>query len=265
MKGNLLDINGKKLKEIELPKCFSQDVREDIIAKFLETKKNKQPYAPSLVAGKQHAAKGKVVHRRHVWRSGYGRGISRVPRKIMTRKGSQFNWVAAEVPFARGGMRAHPPKVVSMINTQKINKKEMKIALMSALSATASKKKLISKYERLKDEKIDNLPLIVDSKILSLKTKDLISSLKRILGEQLFQLAIRKKTVRSGKGKLRGRKYKSNAGLLMVTGRDEKLKTGAFEVSNTKTLGVNDLAKGGPGRVTLYTERAVKELGERLK
>ena len=86
MKGNLLDINGKKLKEIELPKCFSQDVREDIIAKFLETKKNKQPYAPSLVAGKQHAAKGKVVHRRHVWRSGYGRGISRVPRKIMTTK-----------------------------------------------------------------------------------------------------------------------------------------------------------------------------------
>jgi len=110
MKTNLLDINGKKLEEIEMPKCFSVKVREDLIAKVIETQKTKQPYAPSLVAGKQHAAKGKIVHRRHVWRSGYGRGSSRVPRKIFSQKGSQFNWEAAEVPQAKGGMRAHPPK-----------------------------------------------------------------------------------------------------------------------------------------------------------
>ena len=80
-----------------MPNFFSAKIRDDIVSKILEAKKNKQPYAPSPVAGKQHAARGKVVHRRHVWRSGYGKGISRVPRKIMSRRGEQFNWVAAEV------------------------------------------------------------------------------------------------------------------------------------------------------------------------
>ena len=265
MKANILNINGKKLKEIELPKCFSKKIREDIVSKVLEAKKSKQPYAPSLVAGKQHSASGKIKHRRHVWKSHYGKGISRVPRKIMTRKGSQFNWVGAEVSAMRGGRRAHPPKVLSMINTQKINKKELKIALDSAISATANEKMVIKKYARLENKKINNLPLIVESKLVSLKIKDLISSLKKVLGEELFELALKKKTVRSGKGKLRGRKYKSNAGLLLVTGKKEKLKVNAFEISDIGNLSIIDLAKGGLGRLTLYTEQAIKELEEKLK
>jgi len=56
MKSNVLSIEGKKLKEIELPNCFSQEIREDIIAKVLEAKKIKQPYAPLLVAGQQYSA-----------------------------------------------------------------------------------------------------------------------------------------------------------------------------------------------------------------
>jgi len=265
MKTNILDINGKKKSTIDLPICFSQTIREEIISKVLEVKKSKQPYSPSPVAGKQHAAKGKLVHRRHVWRSGYGRGWSRVPRKIFSRRGSQFNFEAAEVPHAKGGMRAHPPKVDSMINTRKINKKELKVALMSAISATANKKRVAKKYSRLKEENIENLPLVVESKIVSLKAKELISSLKKILGKDLFKLALKKKSVRSGRGKLRGRKYKSNAGVLLVTGKDEKLKTNAFEVTNTKNLSVVDLAKGGEGRLTIYTENAVKDLGGKFK
>ncbi len=265
MEAQILDINGKEKGNIDLPKCFSQEIRKDIIAKVLESKKNKQPYSPSPVAGKQHSASGKIIHRRHVWKSGYGRGISRVPRKIMSRRGSQFNWVGAEVSAMRGGRRAHPPKILSMLNIQKINKKELKIAFISAISATANEKEVSQKYERLKGKKIENLPLIVESKLISLKTKELISSLKKILGKRLFELALRKKSVRSGKGKFRGRKYKSNAGLLLVTGKDEKLKTNALEVTNVKNLGVVDLTEGGPGRLTLYTEEAIKELGEKLK
>src|SRR3989338_11600515 len=128
MKTKILDINGQAKKTIELPKFFESEIREDLVAKVLEARKRQQPYAPSPVAGKQHSAKGKIVHRRHVWRSGYGRGMSRVPRKIFSQKGSQFNWQAAEIPSARGGMRAHPPKVLGMINTKKINKKEKNIA-----------------------------------------------------------------------------------------------------------------------------------------
>ena len=118
-KANILNIDGKKVKEIELPKCFSQPIREDIVAKVVEIKKQKQPYGPSPVGGKQSSASGKIVHRRHVWKSGYGRGQSRIPRKTMSRRGTQFNWVGAEVPNTRGGRRAHPPKAASMINKKR--------------------------------------------------------------------------------------------------------------------------------------------------
>jgi len=234
-------------------------IREDIVAKVLEAKKTQQPYAPSLVAGKQHSAKGRVVHRRHVWRSGYGRGASRVPRKIFSRKGSQFNWQAAEVPQARGGMRAHPPKIAGFLNKLKINKKEIKIAFESALSATANEKYVSKKYSRLEDKKI-KAPFVVEGKITELKIKEILKSLKEILGNELYGIAIRKKSVRAGKGKLRGRKYKSNAGMLMVTGNNEKLKTNAFETKKAKEVNTTDLANGGLGRLTVYTEKAIKDL-----
>ena len=262
MKAKIFNIDGKKTKEIELPKIFSAPIREDIVAKILEIKKTHQPYAPSPVAGKQHSASGRIIHRRHVWKSGYGRGASRIPRKILTRRGSQFNWIGAEIASTRGGRRAHPPKIISMINTLKINKKELKVALASALSATANKKIVASKYERLTEKNIETLPFIIESKITLLKTKEFVSSLKKILGENLFEIAFGKKKIRSGKGKLRGRKYKTNAGFLIVTSSNEKLKTRIIETKKVDNLSVIDLARGGLGRLILYTKNAIKELGE---
>jgi len=265
MKANVFDVTGKKAKQIDLPKIFSQKVREDLIAKILEAKKINQPYGPSPVAGKQHSASGIIVHRRHVWKSGYGKGMSRIPRKTMLRRGTQFQQVGAEIPSTRGGRRAHPPKVVSMINTKKINKKEMKLGLISALSATANPKVIAKKYERLRGEKLENFPLIVESKLVELKTKNLLETLKKILGEKVFEVSLRKKEVRSGRGKRRGRKYKENAGLLIVVGEKESPMTSAFEIKEAKSLGMNDLAKGGAGRITVYTETAIKELEAKLK
>ncbi|MFH1801334.1 MAG: 50S ribosomal protein L4 [archaeon] len=262
MKTSILTIDGKEKEIIELPGCFSKNIREDIVARVLELQKTRQPYAPSLVAGSMYSASGKIVHRRKVWKSQYGRGMSRIPRKIMSRRGTQFNWVGATIPSARGGRRAHPPKTLAMINTKKINKKELKIALVSALSATASEKFITKRYSKLKDKKIEKLPFVVESKFTSLKTKDMLKSLEKILGKELFEIAVRKKSVRSGKGKLRGRKYKSSAGLLFVTGKDEKLKTTAFEIANVKRLGIKNLAKGGLGRLTVYTKNAIKNLEE---
>ncbi|MBU1252239.1 MAG: 50S ribosomal protein L4 [Nanoarchaeota archaeon] len=260
----VFDIEGKKAREIEMPEFFSAKIREDIVAKTLEAKKSMQPYSPSPVAGKQHSASGKLVRRRHVWKSGYGKGMSRVPRKAHSRKGSQFNWTAAEVSSVRGGRRAHPPKVISMINVKRINKKELKIAMISALSATANKKEIMGRYESITDKDITRVPFIVESKLVSLKTKDLISSLKKILGEGLFEKIEKKRSVRAGKGKMRGRKYKTNAGLLLVTGEKEEVKTSLVESKKAKNLGVVDLARGGLGRVTVYTENAVKELQKNL-
>lgn len=260
MKTKLFDAQGNKAREIELPRIFSEEIREDIVAKILEARKIFQPFGPSPVAGKQHSASGKIRHRRRKWRTAYGKGISRVPRKIMTRRGSQFNWVGAEISSARGGRRAHPPKVHTMINISRINKKEMEKALISAISATANKKMIEEKYETLNEKDITEAPFVVESKFISLKTGDMISTLKKILGEKLFLLGLSTKKIRAGRGKVRGRRYKSNAGLLIVTGNNEKTQTSAFDVKNVKNLGIKDLAEGGLGRIVVYTENAVKDL-----
>ncbi|MFA5953796.1 MAG: 50S ribosomal protein L4 [Candidatus Pacearchaeota archaeon] len=260
MKAKILTIDGKSGKEIELPKFFTEKVREDIIYKILEIRKIQHPYGSNPSAGNQSSVSGKIVHKRHAWKSQYGRGMSRVPRKTMSRKGTQFNWVAAGVPNTRGGRRAHPPKAISRILDLKINKKELLLGLKSALSATANEKYLKQKYERLRNKEITKLPLIVESKITELKIRELITSFKKILGTELFEVSIQKKEIRSGIGKLRGRKYKKNAGLLLVLGNDEKLKTTAFDVKQVKELNILDLAKGKPGRLTIYTEKAIKDL-----
>lgn len=243
-------------------KIFESKIREDIVAKVLETRKKQQPYSPSPVAGKQHSAKGLIVHARHVWRSGYGRGQSRVPRKIFSRRGSQFNWQGAEVPQAKGGMRAHPPKITQFTRDLKINKKELKIALLSAISATASEKHIIKKYSTI--NKLDKkAPFIVSSDLIKKKTKELLNELKNNLGN-LYSVSIKEKSLRAGKGKMRGRKYQTNAGMIFIVGKDEKLKTGLFDVKKANELSVSDLAKGGLGRIAVYTEEAVKELENKL-
>jgi large subunit ribosomal protein L4e len=265
MKTQILDIHGEKSKEINLPSFFSERIREDVVMKVLEAKKNKQPYSPSPVGGKQHSASGKMRHRRHVWQTHYGRGMSRIPRKVMSRSGTQFRWEGAEISSARGGRRAHPPKILSMINKSRVNKKEARIALISALSATASERMISKKYSSLDEKKMKNFPLIVEDKMSELKTKEMFKLLKKVLGDSLLNVAIQKKTVRAGKGKLRGRKYKSSAGLLFVLGEKEKLNTKTFDVVNVKNLSVDDLARGGLGRLVVYTENAIKYLEEKLK
>jgi large subunit ribosomal protein L4e len=235
MKTKVYTIEGSEGKEIALPSCFSASVREDLISKVVESKIRKQPYAPNPLAGSQHSASGLLNRRRHVWKSSYGRGISRVPRKILSIKGSQFNWVAASTPNARGGRRAHPPKVIAMLDQPKINKKEATMALISAISASANKKYVEEKYETL--EKIEKLPIVVESKITQMKVKELLAALEKILGENLSSVAFKERKVRAGKGKLRGRKYKSNAGMLLIVSDEEKVKTGKIDVVNVGKLG----------------------------
>lgn len=258
MKSAIYSTNSKK--EISLPKIFSSKIREDIVERVLEAKKRKQPYSPSPVAGKSYSSRGKIRHRRHVWQTHYGRGMSRVPRKVMSRRGTQFNWEAAGIPSAKGGNRAHPPKVISMIGQKSINKKELKIAFESAISATANKNFISKKYSTIDPKNVKDVPIIIDSKLIGEKIKKIKDILKNALGE-LYNVSEKKKSKRSGRGKLRGRKYKSNAGLLIVLGEGEKLKTKTFDVKNVKNLGVEDLAKGGLGRVVIYSEKAIKYLG----
>lgn len=260
MKIQILNAEGKKVKEIET-KLFEEPIREDIIFKVIEAEKIKHPYSPKFEAGMARSASGNVRHRRHVWRSDRGRGLSRIPRKVFWRRGTQFSWEGAIVPSAKGGRRAHPPK--GSVNLKKINKKELKKALLSALSYTNSIDKIKKKYTSLKNKKIEaKLPFVVENKIFNLKSKAFFESLKKILGE-LYGIAVQKKTQRAGKGKLRGRRCKKNAGLLVVVGKDENMKIKGIELVKVPELTVMDLADNG-ARLTIFSENAIKEL-ERIR
>ncbi len=258
MKSQVLNKEGKKVREIELPKCFSSEIREDIVQKALETEKEFHPYSNYFNAGNQYSASGKVRHQRHKWKTAYGRGISRIPRKVMWRRGSQFYWIGATVPGTRGGRKAHPPKGIK--KQKRINKKEYFIALNSAITATAKPELLQKKYSTLQDKKIEiSTPLIIDSSFFSGKTKSFLESMKKILNE-LYDIAIPKKVKRSSKASMRGRKFKKTAGAVLVIGKNENPKISNMEIVRTNELLVSDLAKGGIGRLAIYTEQAVKEL-----
>ena len=56
-------------------------------------------------------------------------------------------------------------------------------------------------------------------------------------------------------GKLRGRRYKKNAGALLITGDKEKIKTNAIDVKNVGSLNLTDLANGGAGRITIILKK----------
>src|SRR3989344_3311774 len=150
---SVLSVEGKQIKEISMPKFFSEKIREDIVQKCLEARKSKQPYAPFYLAGLQASASGQLKHARRKWKTAYGKGISRIPRKIMWRRGTQFLWIGATISGTRGGRKAHPPKIKSMLNKRKINKKELKIAFLSSLSATADADFIRKRYSSIRDEK----------------------------------------------------------------------------------------------------------------
>ncbi len=262
MKITILDSEGKKKKEIETS-IFDGKIREDIVQKVAEAEKIRQPYSPFPLAGKQYSAMGKIRHGRRRWKTAAGKGISRVPRKIFWRRGTQFYWEAATVSGTRGGRRAHPPKILGMINTKKINKKETRLAFLSALALTSSVEHIKKKYSTLESQKIETkLPIVVEESVVKLKTKEFLSLVKKMLGG-LSEIAIQKRKVRHGKGKMRGRKYKKTAGALFIIGKQEEMKINGVDIKKANEVRVKDLASNG-ARLTIYTEKAIKELEERI-
>lgn len=258
MKGKILASNGNVVKDIDLPGWFSKKIREDICQRCFETSKKIQPYGVSPLAGKLYSASGKLKHRRHKWKTTYGHGISRVPRKIMWRRGTQFHWIGATVSGTRGGRQAHGPKPEHFEKEKKVNKKERIIAMMSGLISTSKEAIVKGRYAGLKDKKVEiNLPIIIEEKFLKLKTKDFIKGLKAVL-KDAFDVAIKKKIKRAGKGKRRKGQWKTSAGLLLILGSKEEKKITGIDVKKTEELEIKDLYP--LGRLTIFTPQAIEEL-----
>ena len=261
MKAKLFDEKGKEKGKVDLPQNFSFKIREDILSKVFEAQRglHAQAYGAKEGAGAQYSASGISKKKRHDWKATYGKGISRVPRKIMSRHGASFNWIGATVASTRGGRRPHAPRSEKNL-FKKTNKKELLIAFNSAFAGTLDAKSLEKKYGK----KVES-GFIFEDKILDVKTKDFILTMKKVFGES-FNSVLKHKSIRAGIGKMRGRKYKSNAGLLFVVGNDEAMKRKGIEIVNVNDLSIKNLSPNGePGRLVCYTEKAIKNIKEKFK
>lgn len=257
----VLDLENKEKGKIELPEQFEEDIRPDLIKRAVLAimSHNRQRYGASEEAGKR--ASVKISKRRRNYRGCYGYGISRTPRKIFSRRGMRMNWKGAFAPGTVGGRRAHPPKA-EKIWWQSINRKERKMAIRSAISATLKKEWVIKRGHKIGG----TYPIIIDSAIEDInKTKTAKDVLIKFgLNEELERCE--KKKVRAGKGKMRGRKYKRRKGPLFVVSKDCKLIKSAtnipgVDVCEVKSINAEILAPGAvPGRLTLWSKGAVELL-----
>ena len=254
----VFDSKKQEVGKREFPKQFNEEVRPDIIARAVLSlqSKNRQPYGAKPDAGMRASAR--ISRRRHKYRGAYGHGISRVPRKIMSSRGTRFNWTGAIAPGTVGGRRAHPPKA-EKIWDQKINKKERRKAIRSCLAATIK-----PEFVKERGHKVPEVyPFILADNIENLeKTKDAKSMFETFgLKEELARCE--EKTIRAGKGKARNRKYKKKTGPLVVVSGECNLMKAAVNIPGVDVIIVNKLnaellAPGThPGRLTLFTKKSL--------
>ncbi len=262
MKLNVLSLKKAELKKADMPKQFSEPVRQDLIKRAVKAIEShtRQPYGSSPRAGLRHSAF--VSKRRHKYKTTYGIGQSRTPRKVMSSRGTRFNWVGAVAPQTVGGRRAHPPKA-EKIWEQKLNKKENRKAIRSALSATVVKAIVEERGHKVPD----NYPFIIESKIEAIsKTKEAIDLLETLgMTPDLERSSVKK--IRAGKGKARGRKYKTRIGPLLVVADEECAAMQSFaniqgvDVEVVHNLNAQLLAPGCmPGRLTIFSETAIARI-----
>jgi large subunit ribosomal protein L4e len=249
VKVNVYGVDGVVKEKIELPVAFDTPYRPDIIRKsFNVLRSNKrQPYGSDPLAGAKHATAS----------VGKGRGMSRVPRLTQGRR-------AALAPGVVGGRKAHPPKAGRNWQ-EKINNKERLYSIKSALAATANKE-IVSKRGHQFDDKI-TLPVVVEDKFEEIKkVKEVIEVFEKIGIYDDVVRAADSRHIRAGKGKTRGRKYRTPKSVLIVATKEDAERSSrnltGVEVVKPSQLNIELLAPGGDaGRLTVFTKSAIKQVG----
>jgi len=258
MKAQTFSLTGTKQDEIELPAVFSTPFREDLIHKVF-VNLDSHHYQRQ---GRYPNAGMNVVARSNDPPTGHGQ--ARVAR---IRGGGPRRGEAAGVAMVRGGRQAHPPTSEKNVY-KKLNKKEKRFALCSAIAATTSKDMAASRGHIV--DKISAFPIIVsdDAEGIS-KAKEIAKVFDALnLSADIKRLENRK--ARSGRSVIRGRKTKVGKSILIVAKDPKHLAKacGSFsgvDVRGAGELSVLDLAPGSkPIRLTVYTKAAISEL-EKIK
>lgn len=249
MEVNLYKADGKKKATVELPEVFNTPYRPDLIRKAVQAGRanRRQPYGAHPMAGKRHATAS----------AGKGRGVSRVPRLT---QGND----AALAPPTVGGRRAHPPEA-RRDWSEKINNKERRLAIRSALAASADPEKVRARGHRINDE--ISVPVVVEDDVSKLeKTTQGIAFFHGLGLQEELTRADKGRRERAGIGKMRSRRLRTPRSALIIT-TDKAAARRAFgnisgvEIVAPDQLGAEALAPGGdPGRLLVFTESALKQL-----
>jgi len=246
---------------MKLPTQFRERVRPDIIkrANLSIKSKNRQSHGADPEAGLRHVVYWKK--KQNAYRGQKGKGMSRTPRKIRVRRGSQIYGDGAEAPNTVGGRRAHPPKSEKKFG-EDINDKERRKAIRSAISAT-TEESLVSEKHDYEGE----LPIVETGLSNIDRTRELKERLEDLGLEDELERASEKK-VRGGKGSNRGRKYVRKVGPLVVTAEDNGISRAVsnlagVDYSRVDQLNAEKLAPGAePGRLVVWSENSLEELEE---
>ena len=250
MKVNVYSIEGEVKGDIELPAIFNEEFRPDLIKRAVISSQTArvQPWGNDPMAGKRTTAES--------W--GSGRGAARVRR---IKNGAK----AAFAPMAIGGRQAHPTRAEKN-HHERINIKERRFAIRSAVACTADKDLVEKRGHKIGD--IEQFPIVVEDDICSLtKTSETREAFKALGVYDDVIRAKEGKKIRAGRGKTRGRKYKKVKGPLVVVGEDKGIYKAArnhagVDVVAVENLNAELLAPGThPGRLTIFTESAIEKLG----
>jgi large subunit ribosomal protein L4e len=263
MKADVYNLSGQVIKQLELPDIFNERIRPDLINRaFLALRSTYiQPKGAYRWAGMETSAE--YVGRRRAYRTMINIEMARLP-KIKLPKG-RFGEVR-RVPQARKGRAAHPLKP-EKIWEERINRKERRKAIRSAIAATAVGE-LVKKRGHIFSKSV---PLVIEDAFETLKKAKEVREVfsKMDLGKDLGRAEKRK--IKAGRGKMRGRRYRKAKSILVVVSKDAPVIKAAqnvpgVDVCIVKNLNAELLAPGGvPGRLTVYTESAVGELSKLFK
>ncbi len=246
----IYNLQGKAVRRVPLPEIFQTPLRTDVIKKAVLSSQSRryQPQGRDPRAGERTTAES----------LGVGHGMARVPRVKGRRSPSSGKGALAGMTV--GGRRAHPPKSEKKIE-KSINKKERRLAVQSAVAATADEKLVASRGHSTK--KVRSLPLVVVDEIQGLETSSDVKNAFLQLGLWNDVERVKKGIkVRAGRGKTRGRRLKKGKAPLVVVEEDMGIVRAArnlpgVDVTLLQNLNAELLAPGThPGRLTLWSESA---------
>ncbi len=247
MKATVYSLEGKVLKQIELPQQFEAAARDDLIKRAVLSEESKlyQPKGNYKFAGLETSARYKG--RKEDFGTVKNKGIPHLPHEVLPK--GQLGKVK-RVPHAVKGRRAHPPKPEKIL-IEKMNPKEYQRALISAIAMTADRKAVVA---RCSSDIGVSLPIVMEDSFEKLaKTSDVEKVLVALKLDRFVE-----KAKRSG----------SKAPLMVVAG-GAVLKAArnlpGVDVVTADALQVRQLAPGThPGRITLFSESALLKLGQRF-